>query len=57
VSGCHIQDNSILAHEMLHTRKSKRGRGGLVVVNIDRKKAFDRMEWSFLLSILNKLGF
>jgi hypothetical protein len=57
VSGCHIQDNSILAHEILNTLKSKRGRGGLMAVNIDMEKAFARMEWSFLLSILNKLGF
>jgi hypothetical protein len=52
-----IQDNSILAHELLHTIKSKRGRGGLMAVKIDMEKAFDRMEWSFLLAILHKLGF
>jgi hypothetical protein len=44
-----IQDNSILAHEMLHTLKSKRGRGGLMAVNIDMEKAFDKMKWNFLL--------
>jgi len=53
----HIQDNSILAHEMLHTLKSKRGRGGLMAINIDMEKAFDKMEWSFLVAILTKLGF
>jgi hypothetical protein len=52
-----IQDNSILAHELLHTIKSKRGRGGLMAVKIDMEKAFNRMEWSFLLAILHKLGF
>jgi hypothetical protein len=57
VPGRHIQDNSILAHEMLHTLKSKRGRGGFMVVNIDMEKAFNRMEWNFLLSISQKLGF
>ncbi|XP_062166910.1 uncharacterized protein LOC133873195 [Alnus glutinosa] len=57
VPGRHIQDNSILAHEMLHTLKSKRGNGGLMAVNIDMEKAFDRMEWSFIISILNTLGF
>jgi hypothetical protein len=57
VPGRLIQDNSILAHEMLHTLQSKRGRGGLMAINIDMEKAFDKMEWSFLFSILNKLGF
>jgi hypothetical protein len=36
-----IQDNSIMAHELLHTLKSKRGRGGLMAVKIDMEKAFD----------------
>jgi hypothetical protein len=52
-----IHDSSILAHELLHTIKSKKGRGGLMAVKIDMEKAFDRMEWGFLLSILIKLGF
>jgi hypothetical protein len=52
-----IQDNSILAHEMLHTLKQKRGRGGLMAINIDMENAFDKMEWPFLLAILKQLGF
>jgi hypothetical protein len=52
-----IQNNSILAHELMHTMKAKRGRGGLMALKIDMEKAFDRMEWSFLLAILAKLGF
>jgi len=46
-----------MAHELLHTLKSKRGRGGLMAVKIDMEKAFDRMEWDFLLTIMLKLGF
>jgi hypothetical protein len=33
-----IQDNSILAHEMLYSLKSKRGRGGLMAIKIDMEK-------------------
>jgi hypothetical protein len=51
-----IQDNSILAHEMLHFLKPKQGRGGLMAVNIDMEKAFDKMEWNLLLAILHQLG-
>jgi hypothetical protein len=57
VLGRHIQDNSILSHEMLHSLKSKRGRGGLMAVNIDMEKAFDKMEWELLLIIMEKMGF
>ena len=39
-----IEDNSILAHELIPTLKSKKGRGGLMVVEIDMEKTFDRME-------------
>jgi len=52
-----IQDNSILAHELLHSLKSKKGCGGLMAVKIDMEKAFGRMEWDFLLSIMAKLRF
>jgi len=52
-----IQDNSIMAHELMHALKSKQGRGGLMAVKIDMEQAFDRMEWEFLLSIMDKLGF
>jgi len=52
-----IQDNSILTHELLHTLKKKKGKGGHMAIKIDMEKAFDRMEWNFLFAILAKLGF
>jgi hypothetical protein len=52
-----IQDSSILAQELMHSLKSKRGRGGLMAIKVDMENAFDRMEWDFLLSIMGKLGF
>jgi hypothetical protein len=52
-----IQDNIILAHEHLHAFKDKRGKGGFIFLKMDMEKAFDRMEWSFLLAIMEKLGF
>jgi hypothetical protein len=52
-----IQDNSIMAHKLFNVINSKKGRGGLMAIKIDMEKAFDRMEWSFILAILSKLGF
>jgi hypothetical protein len=52
-----IQDNTILAHELLLTFKAKRGKSGFMFLKMDMEKAFDRMEWTFLLAILEKLGF
>jgi hypothetical protein len=53
----HIQDNTILTHELLHSFKSKRGKGGFMFLKTDMEKAFDRMEWPFILAILKQLGF
>jgi hypothetical protein len=44
LKGRSIQDNSIMAHELFHTMKYKRGRGGLMALKLDMKKAFDSME-------------
>jgi hypothetical protein len=52
-----IQDNIILAHELLHSYKLKKGKGGFMFLNLDVEKAFDKMEWVFILSIMEKLGF
>jgi hypothetical protein len=52
-----IQDNSIIAHELLHTFNLKRGKGGFMFLKIDMEKAFDKMEWSLILVIMQKLGF
>jgi hypothetical protein len=52
-----IQNNIILAHELLYTFKSKRDKGGFMFMKMDMEKAFDRMGWSFLIPILEKLGF
>jgi hypothetical protein len=57
VPNMNIQDNSILAHELIHTFKNKKGKKGLMFLKMDMEKAFDQMEWKFLLAIMKKLGF
>jgi hypothetical protein len=34
----------------------REGKGGYMFLKMDMEKAFDRMEWNFLLAILEKLG-
>jgi hypothetical protein len=57
LKGRSIQDNSIIAHEVFHSMKQKKGNGGQMVLKLDMEKAFDSMEWNFLLKILSLLGF
>jgi hypothetical protein len=52
-----IQDNTILAYELLHSFKANRGKGGYMFMKLDMEKAFNRMEWKFLLAVMEKLGF
>ncbi|XP_026383682.1 uncharacterized protein LOC113279193 [Papaver somniferum] len=57
VAGRHIHDNIIIAHEILFSMKRKKIKKALVGLKLDMSKAFDRVEWSFLLSIFRQLGF
>ena len=58
IHGRNIQDNSIIAHEIFHTLHQKcTGSSGLAALNIDLEKAFDKVEWSFLLFIFKQFGF
>jgi hypothetical protein len=57
LKGWSIHDNTILAHEIFHSMKQKKGNRGLMALKLDMEKAFDYMEWEFLLKILKLLGF
>ncbi|XP_026435794.1 uncharacterized protein LOC113333583 [Papaver somniferum] len=57
VLGRAIQDNIIIAHEMIHTMKHKEGNTGSMDLKLDLSKAFDMLEWPFILGMLKKLGF
>ena len=47
----------VLAQEIVHSFKQTRKRKGYFGVKLDFQKAYDRMEWSFLMKVLKALGF
>lgn len=53
-----ISDNVLITHEMLHYLKTS---GATVhcsmAVKTDVRKAYDRLEWTFIRAVLDKLGF
>lgn len=55
--GRQIQDNYIVAVKIFHVTNHKRGKGGWMVVKADMEKAYDRVEWDFLLKVLKTFGF
>ncbi|XP_075102351.1 uncharacterized protein LOC142177466 [Nicotiana tabacum] len=56
VKGRSITENILLAQEITLNIKNKNC-GGNVIIKLDMEKAYDRMSWSFIMSVLRKFGF
>lgn len=53
-----IQDNVLIAHKVFHHLKLKNSTKYFEIgIKLDMNKAYDRIEWDFLKTVLLKLGF
>lgn len=53
-----ITDNIMIAYEVQHfLRRRSQGKVGFGALKLDMSKAYERLEWGYLKSILVKMGF
>ncbi|GMI73050.1 hypothetical protein HRI_000974300 [Hibiscus trionum] len=58
VPGRLITDNVLAAYEIFHSMRMKKGgKNGFLTAKLDMFKAYDRVEWNFLHSMMTKMGF
>uniref|UniRef100_A0A803Q6G9 Reverse transcriptase domain-containing protein n=1 Tax=Cannabis sativa TaxID=3483 RepID=A0A803Q6G9_CANSA len=57
VKGRCIAENTMIAREIVHSFSRKKGKRGFMMIKLDMEKAYDRMEWDFLLNVLTHIGF
>ena len=53
-----ISDNILVSFETLHHMKTKKsGKTSFLTMKLDMSKAYDKVEWNFLLKIMEQMGF
>lgn len=55
--GRQTMDNIIISQEIIHTLMNKKGKSGGMVLKIDLEKAYDRVNWSLLVKVLQNFNF
>lgn len=57
IPGRSTVDNILVLQETIHSLKSLQGKKGYMILKLDLEKAYDRMEWGFVMETLSCLGF
>lgn len=52
-----IAENQVIVQEMLHSFKTRKVKTGLMAIKLDLQKAYDKVNWKFIQSVLRRFGF
>lgn len=52
-----ISDNILLAHELFHHMRTHNRKKAMIVLELDMNKAYNKVEWEFLLETMKVMGF
>lgn len=50
------RDNIVVAQEVFHSMRNKKGKAGWMAIKIDLEKAYDRLSWEFVKETLEDIG-
>ncbi|XP_060965251.1 uncharacterized protein LOC133034222 [Cannabis sativa] len=56
VKGRCIAENTMIAQEVVHFMKKRRGKRGFIMIKIDMEKAYEKLSWEFIIAVLNQIG-
>ena len=58
VPGRLILDNVLVAFETMHSIDQRRkGKEAFMAIKLDISKAYDRVEWAYLVAVMRRMGF
>ncbi|XP_057418408.1 uncharacterized protein LOC130712598 [Lotus japonicus] len=57
VKGRSTMDNVLIFQEVIHSLKSLRGKQGYMAIKLDLEKAYDRLQWPFIVDTMKFFGF
>ena len=57
IPGRSIHDNILISHEIMHKFKKPKGKKAWVTIKLDIKKAYDQMEWDFIMHCFQEIDF
>uniref|UniRef100_A0A803Q9D0 Reverse transcriptase domain-containing protein n=1 Tax=Cannabis sativa TaxID=3483 RepID=A0A803Q9D0_CANSA len=57
IKGRCITENTAIAKEIIHSMSQKKGSKGFMMIKLDMEKAYDKMDWDFLMEALSFHGF